>query len=32
MKNPLETVKGTLWSGFLLTLVLWIIFDFVLFR
>ncbi len=32
MKNPLDTVKGTLWAGFLLTAVFWIIFEFILFR
>jgi hypothetical protein len=31
MKNPLETVKGTLWAGFILTAVFWAIFDLVLF-
>jgi hypothetical protein len=31
MKNPLDTVKGALWSGFILTLVLWIVVDVILF-
>lgn len=31
MKNPLETVKGTLWTGFILTAVIWVILHFVLF-
>ena len=31
MKNPLDTVKGTLWAGFILTFVLWAIIDIVIF-
>jgi hypothetical protein len=31
MKNPLDTVKGTLWAGFILTLVLWFIVDVIIF-
>jgi hypothetical protein len=31
MKNPLDTVKGTLWAGFILTAVLWLIVDVIIF-
>lgn len=31
MKNPLDTVKGTLWAGFALTVVLWFIVDIIIF-
>ena len=31
MKNPLDTVKGTLWAGFILTAVLWFIVDVIIF-
>jgi hypothetical protein len=27
MKNPLDSVAGTLWSGFIITLVLWVIIE-----
>jgi hypothetical protein len=27
MKNPLDTLKGTIWAGVIITLVLWLIVD-----
>jgi hypothetical protein len=27
MKNPLDTPKGTIWAGVIITLVLWLIVD-----
>ncbi len=27
MKNPLDSVSGTIWAGVIITLVLWIIVD-----
>jgi len=27
MKNPLDTIKGTVWTGIVITLVLWLIVD-----
>jgi hypothetical protein len=27
MKNPLDTVSGTIWAGLIITVVLWIIVD-----
>jgi hypothetical protein len=31
MKNPLDTISGTIWSGFILTLVLYLIVDYMIF-
>jgi hypothetical protein len=31
MKNPLDTISGTIWSGLILTLVLWIVVDGIIF-
>ncbi len=27
MKNPLDSVSGTIWAGVIITIVLWIIVD-----
>jgi len=27
MKNPLDTLRGTIWAGVIITLVLWLIVD-----
>jgi hypothetical protein len=31
MKNPLDSISGTIWSGLILTLVLWIVVDGIIF-
>lgn len=31
MKNPLDSVSGTIWAGIIITVVLWIIVDFIVF-
>ena len=31
MKNPLDSIPGTIWSGIIITVVLWLIVDGVLF-
>ena len=31
MKNPLDSVSGTIWAGLIITVVLWILVDGVLF-
>jgi hypothetical protein len=31
MKNPLDTVSGTIWAGLILTVLLWILVDGILF-
>jgi hypothetical protein len=27
MKNPLDSISGTIWAGVIITLVLWIVVD-----
>jgi hypothetical protein len=31
MKNPLDSVSGTIWTGLIITVVLWILVDGVMF-
>ena len=31
MKNPLDSISGTIWSGIIITVVLWLIVDGVMF-
>jgi len=31
MKNPLDSISGTIWAGIIITVVLWIIVDGILF-
>ena len=31
MKNPLDSISGTLWAGIVITVVLWILVDGILF-
>lgn len=31
MKNPLDSVSGTIWAGVIITVVLWILVDGVMF-
>ncbi len=31
MKNPLDSVSGTIWAGIIITVVLWVIVDGILF-
>jgi len=31
MKNPLDSISGTIWAGIVITVVLWILVDGILF-